>query len=87
MPSTLVALSPNSGAGDILINTLISSGNANSRGFRAGAAGELILLANSGDLFHQVLSNYYLIQTAGGNTFDINLKKKKKYQPDLKSTR
>ena len=64
-----------SGAGDILINTSISSGNANSRGFRAGAAGELILLANSGGLFHQILSNYYLIQTTGGNTSDINLKK------------
>lgn len=64
-----------SGSGDILINTSIGAGNANSRGFRAGAAGELILLANSGGLFHQVLSNYYLVQTTGGNTSDINLKK------------
>ena len=33
------------------------------------------MLANSGGLFHQVLSNYYLLQTTGGNTSDINLKK------------
>jgi hypothetical protein len=41
---------------------------------RAGSAGQLILVANSGGLFHQTPSTYYLVSTAGGSTSDATLK-------------
>jgi hypothetical protein len=49
-------------------------GSLGASGFRQGAAGEFIVLANSGGFYQQVASTYYLVTTAGGSTSDATLK-------------
>ena len=70
-PSELMRITS---AGNLLIGTTIESGSTGSVGMRAGSAGQLILLADNGSLFHQAVGNYYLVTTAGGSTSDATLK-------------
>ncbi len=67
--------------GDILVSdgnalqfTANDLGTANSVGMRRGATGELVLVSNSGGLFHEAGDSYYLINTDGGATSDATLK-------------
>jgi trimeric autotransporter adhesin len=48
--------------------------NDSSKFVRGGASGQLILGADSGGLYQQAGSNYYLVTTAGGSTSDATLK-------------
>jgi len=60
---------------ELLLKYTTTSGNAGAVAIRPGSSGQLILVADSGGLFQQVTSNYYLVTTAGGSTSDATLKK------------
>jgi hypothetical protein len=49
-------------------------GSTSAVGMRIGSAGQLLLIADNGGLYHQAGGNYYLVTTAGGSTSDATLK-------------
>jgi len=61
-------------SGHVLVGTTIPAGTSGSVGLRKGSGGQLLLMADSGGLFHQAVSSFYLVTTSAGNTSDAALK-------------